>query len=97
MADTISLVDIQGRTSIHIEVTITEEGDLLFSGQDIGEAPERTFGDSDYEYWLRIPADQKDRALLAFLEKLYGGNPRVISEVREYLKSKGISASFSSY
>ena len=41
MSEVIKLVSQGGSTSIHIDMRINENGDLLFSGQDIGEAPER--------------------------------------------------------
>ena len=46
MEKKVSLVEVKGATSIYIDVEITGEGDLLFSGQDLGEAPESFFGDS---------------------------------------------------
>lgn len=91
------LVQVKGPTSIYIEVEITEEGDLLFSGQDIGETPQEFFGDSDYEYWLRVKAEHKDELLLALIEKFYSGNTRVISQLREYLNTRGIASEFDSY
>jgi hypothetical protein len=97
MTDKLTLLDIEGPTSVHIEAEITDGGDLLLSGQDVGEAPRAFHGDSDYEYWLRIGAADKDRVLLALLEKLYSGNPSLISQLREYLESKGIPTEFSCY
>ena len=94
MTETIELVNRRGSTSIHIDVRIKENGDLLFSGQDFGKAPEEIFGDSDYEYWLTITAAEKDRALLALIEKHYAGNSSVISELREFMESKKISCEF---
>jgi hypothetical protein len=97
MSDKVSLVQIEGATSIYIDAEITDEGDLLFSGQDIGQVPSEMFGDSDYEYWLTIKAVNKDKVLLALIEKLYSGNSRLISELMDYLKSKGIPYEFHSY
>ena len=97
MTEPVELVNKGGSTSIHIDVRIKENGDLLFSGQDIGEAPEEVFGDSDYEYWLTVPAAEKDRLLLALIEKHYVGNSTVISELREFMESKAISCEFFSY
>ena len=39
MNEPVKLVSPGGSTSIHIDVRIKKGGDLLFSGQDIGEAP----------------------------------------------------------
>ena len=57
------LVAEKGVTSVYINVEINEGGDLVFSGQDIGEASQNTFGDSDYEYWLTIKSADKPRLL----------------------------------
>lgn len=38
-----------------------ETGDLVIDGQDIGPLVERIWGDSDYEYWLRIPRAEKEK------------------------------------
>ena len=97
MSDRIKLVKQGGSTSIYIDVRIKKNGDLLFSGQDIGDAPSEIFGDLDYEYWLTVPAAEKDRLLLALIEKHYAGNPSVISELRELMESIGIRCEFYSH
>jgi hypothetical protein len=91
----VELVRIRGETSILIDAEITDEGDLVFMGQDIGAAAREAFG--DHEYWLRIPAAEKDRALLAVLEKYLGGNAMLISELRSCLESKGVACQFFSH
>ena len=90
----ITLVSQGGSTSIHIDMRIQKNGDLLFSGQDIGDAPMEIFGDSDYEYWLTVPAAVKDRLLLAVIEKHYAGDSLVISTLRELMESRDIPCNF---
>jgi len=97
MSDPIKLVRRGGSTSIYIDMSIDENGNLLFSGQDIGSAPDEIFGDSDYEYWLTVPASEKDRLLLALLEKHYAGDALVVSTLRELMESKEIPCSFHSF
>lgn len=96
MSNKIELVNVQDEQQIHISVEVDEEGDLLFSGQDLGSTVRELFGDSDYEYWLSIQAEEKDRVLLALIEKLYSGNTSVISEFKEFLESKDIPSRFHS-
>ena len=97
MDKTVKLVEIQGPTSVYIDVGINDDGDVVFAGQDIGEAPKMYVGDSDYEYWITIPAKEKDRFLLSLLEKQFRNDDSVISTVREMLDSKGISYSSHSF
>jgi hypothetical protein len=40
-----------------VEVSFDEGGALQFAVQDVGDAPREFFGDSDYEFWLTVPAD----------------------------------------
>ena len=82
-------------TSIIVE--IMNDGVLRFSGHDMGEAPERFFGDDEYEYWLVVEAIDKDRLLLALIDKLYSGNLSLISEFQSLLGSEGIPSNFWSY
>lgn len=94
---TVRLVNPSGPTSIHVDARIDVDGSLLLSGQDVGAGPVSTFGDSDYEYWLRIPASAKDEALLALLEALYSGDAAVVGKLKALLESKGIECKFTSY
>ena len=50
MNEPIKLVSQGGSTSIHIDMRIQDNGDLLFSGQDIGDAPSEIFGDLDWAH-----------------------------------------------
>ena len=97
MSNKVKLVRQGGATSIYIDMSIDENGNLLFSGQDIGSDPEEIFGDTDYEYWLTVPAAEKDRLLLALLEKHYGGDALVISTLRKFMESKQIPCIFYSF
>ncbi len=97
MEKIVNLVSREGPTSVYIDVEINDAGDLVFSGQDIGEAPRMYVGDSDYEYWLTVPAHEKDRFLLLLLEAQFLNDDSVMSTVREMLESKGISYSSHSF
>jgi hypothetical protein len=90
----IVLVEQSGETSIHISAEIRKNGDLQLSGQDVGKAPLEISDDSDYEYWLTVPAAQKDLLLLALLESLYKGDAGVISKMRDMLAAKKYPVSF---
>ena len=97
MSEPVKLVNQGGSTSIHIDARIEEGGDLVISGQDIGDAPEEFFGDLDYEYWLTVPAAEKDRLLLALIETQYAGDLSVVSKLRELMEEKSIPCKFHSY
>lgn len=61
-----------GRTSVNVDVVIRDNGDLVLEGQDLGAAPREIFGDSDYEYWLTIRSEDRNRVLEALLAETGG-------------------------
>ncbi len=81
-----------------LEIKVDEEGDLVFEGYDIGDSVEEYWGDSDYEYWLTVKADQLPGVLLhlikeCFEKKIFTND----SEFREWLTKKGIPSEFQSW
>ncbi|MHA2069173.1 MAG: hypothetical protein ACXABY_32845 [Candidatus Thorarchaeota archaeon] len=93
----VKLFEYRGETSVFIDARIDDDGNFVVSGQDIGKAPMEHFRDSDYEYWIFVPSDQKDPLLLALIQKLYEGNSKIVSEFMDLMKTNGISYRFSTF
>ena len=89
-----TLCNREGTTSIFIAAEILENGDLQLAGQDVGIAPRQTVGDSDYEYWLTVPAVEKDRLLLALLSAVYNDDPTAVTKLRALLDEQGVPHKF---
>jgi hypothetical protein len=86
-----------GGTSSTLSVAFNERGDLVMEGQDVGRAPEEVFGDDDYEYWVTVPADQKDRLLLHLVKALVDEGATPSSSFMAWLKEREIPYEFSSF
>lgn len=67
----LKLFEERGETSRFTMAEIKETGDLVVLCQDVGKAPEEWWGDSDYEFWVTVKEEHKDKLLLALIEKLY--------------------------
>lgn len=93
----VQLFEEKGSTSRYVDAEITESGDLLISAQDVGEVPEQMFGDSDYEWWVFVRAEDKDQVLLGLIEEIFGGRFHASDEFREWLKARGIPYQFDCY
>jgi len=86
----VQLFEERGTTSRFIHARIEDKGNLLVEGQDVGEAPQKWFDDEDYEFWVTVRAEDKDRVILALIEKSFGGRFSAVDEFRDFLKEKGI-------
>ena len=97
--ESVTLVDseIDG-TKVFVEVYVSaESGDVVMAGQDLGAAPQRAFGASEYEYFLSIPAAEKDRLILQLMHQVFGGEERTRSAIAEWLEARGIPYSLHSF
>ena len=82
----VQLYEERGETSRYIDAEITKDGDLVMTGQDLGKLPKEFWGDSDYEFFVYIPAKHKDDVHRVLLEKFHSDNPSVVNQFED-LKS----------
>ena len=81
-------------TRMWLDAYVDQSGDLVLGGYDCGDVPRRFFGDPDYEYSLRVPAERKDALLLQLLAEKYGGDQQATDRFREWLAERDIPFSF---
>lgn len=93
----VELFEERGETSRFTHAEIDDSGNFIMSTIDIGKAPEETWGDSDYEFWVTVPKEQKDMLLLALIEKVYGGVFSAVDEFRKFLEDKKIPSRFQNW
>jgi hypothetical protein len=84
-------------TSSHIDALVDANGDLVLEGHDTGAAPLAVFGDSDYEWWVRVSAENRDAVLLNLLAERFGGAEATSSAFMQWLDEKGIAYKLDSY
>ena len=81
------LYEERGETSRYIDAEITKDGDLVMTGQDLGKLPKEVWGDSDYEFFVYIPAKHKSDVHRVLLEKFHSDNPNAVNQFED-LKSR---------
>ena len=91
---TIELFDERNGEHVHGELRVDADGNLVLAGYCAGPLAERFFGDDDWEYWLTVAADQKDRLLLELLREKYVGDTLAERHFRAWLEARGIAYSF---
>ncbi|MEO8539518.1 MAG: hypothetical protein ABI577_07235 [bacterium] len=87
-----------GTTAVFVEVHISDEsGDLIMAGQDLGGTVAEFFGKDEYEYFLSVPADQKDRLLLYLMQHVFGGRAETRTAIADWLDARQIPYSLHSF
>ena len=72
---------------------IDESGDLVLEGQDMGPRVEAVWGDTDYEYWVRVSKAHIGVVLLHLLRDTFDSD----SAFRAWLDKRGIPYKFFNY
>jgi hypothetical protein len=72
-------------------------GNLVLSGRDFGENVESARGDFDYEYWVTVKKEHKDRLILSLMKQVFGGNYSAEMAFRRILEANEIPYSFFCY
>ena len=81
------------RISVHLTAKVDENGDLILEGQDLGEFVQEQFGDSDFEFSLKVKAEYKDTILLNLIKEKFAND----SEFKAWLDEKQIPSEFWSF
>jgi hypothetical protein len=93
----VELFDEQDGEHVHAEIGVNADGDVVLEGYCAGRIAEGVFGDSDWEYWVTVPSDQKDRLLLALLREKYAGDTLAERHFRDWLDARDIPHRFEQF
>ena len=86
----VELVRRTEANGISVEAVVTDEGDLLVIGREDLSPDEQAHGPHEEEYWLRVPAEAKDAAMLALLENFFGNSVTAVADLRAVLLANGV-------
>ncbi len=82
--------------SVRLDVLVDETGDLVMEGEDTGPSVERFLSADEYEYFVRVPREHKDRLLLHLLKELFAKGTGSAAFMK-WLDERKIPYEFNSY
>ena len=90
--DPVTIVDPRsGGTSFRVTASISAaNGDVIIHGQDQGSGSVTNFSAAEYEWFLTIPAEEKDRLVLELLRAMVDGDARARDVLSAWLKERGV-------
>ncbi|MBL6938692.1 MAG: hypothetical protein ISS15_09850 [Alphaproteobacteria bacterium] len=86
-----------GEDSRSVRLSIEASGAVLVDAQDLGRLVEATFGDGDYEFWVRVKPDALARLAFELLKDKYGGRADAVDDLRRYCEARGVAHDFETW
>ena len=80
-----------------VRLSVRVDGSLRLDAQDMGKFVEETWGDSDYEFWVDVPASALPKLVFALLREKYSARSGAVDEFREFCKKEGIEHEWDSW
>jgi len=74
--------------SVSLDAYIDDDGSLNMEGQDIGDSVEKYWGDSDYEHFLYVKKEDKEKIPLLLLKERFAS----MTDFLKWLDEKGLPA-----
>ena len=87
----------QGGNFRSIIATLEPDGTLMLDAQDMGPPVKEVWGDSDYEFWCRVPPEGVAKLAYALLRKLYADREQAVDELRALCAAENIPHENGSY
>jgi hypothetical protein len=87
----------EGTNFRSVRLTVKPDGSVFMETQDMGEQVERIWGDSDYEFWIDVPAGALTKLVFALLRNRYAGQAGAVDEFRDFCKKEGIDHEWDSW
>lgn len=81
--------------SICLEVETT--GAVKIDAQDMGPTVKEIWGDSDYEFWVAVPASEVQKLLFALLKEKYRGRASAVDEFTRFCQQHDIKHEWDSW
>lgn len=80
-----------------IYLTINHKGDIKLDCQDINKVVQEMWGDSDYEFWVDVPATDSRKLLFALLREKYKGSDSAVDDFKDFCVKNNISHKWDSW
>ena len=87
----------EGASFRSIRLSVAPDGAVHLDAQDMGKTVEEVWGDTDYEFWVDVPASALRKLVFALLREKYAGRERAVDEFDEFCKQESIEHKWDSY
>jgi len=80
-----------------VRLTLEDGGAIKMDTQDIGPTVEEIWGDSDYEFWVRVAPAALPKLAFELLREKFVGHLGAVNAFRDWCKAHGVEHEFGSW
>ena len=81
--------------SVHL--SLEDDGAIKMDAQDIGPTVTEFWGESDYEFWVRVPPTSLPKLAFELLREKFAGQLGAVDALRSWCEAHGIEHEFDSW
>ena len=98
MADqVIEIARREGTEFRRVDLMLKGDGAIVLEGQDMGPAVEAVWGDTDYEYRVRVAPPALPKLAFALLAEKFAGRLDAVTAFRDWCRTHGVEHEFGNY
>jgi hypothetical protein len=80
-----------------IRLTVHPDGSVRLDAHDMGKLTEEMWGDTDYEFWVDVPATALSKLVFALIREKYAGRSGAVDEFRAFCQKEEIAHEWDSW
>lgn len=80
-----------------VRLTLEDDGAIKMDTQDIGPIVTQIWGDSDYEFWVRVAPTSLPKLAFELLREKFVGQLGAVDAFRDWCKAHGVEHEFDSW
>jgi hypothetical protein len=98
MADhVVEIARQEGTAFRRVDLRLKDDGEIVLEGQDMGPAVEAVWGDTDYEYWVRVARRSLPKLAFELLREKFVGRLDAVTAFRDWCRAHGVEHEFGNY
>ncbi len=87
----------EGTEFRRVDLMLKDDGTIVLEGQDMGPTVEEVWGDTDYEYWVRVAPPSLPKLAFELLREKFAGRLDAVQAFRDWCLAHGVEHKFGNY
>jgi hypothetical protein len=87
----------EGTAFRRVDLRLEDDGAIVLEGQDMGPTVEEVWGDTDYEFWVRVALPSLPKLAFELLREKFAGRLDAVEAFRDWCRAHGVEHKFGNY